>query len=250
MTRPCPQMQDRIADYVLGTLNAQQAEILREHLAGCDACRQYVQSLKGETRALVALGQEIEAGREARQDQVIEALETVSPAETGTTRTIPFLRGFLRTAVAAVLVLGAGVMIGRWTTPRVDVERLRANLQTSIVASLKPAVQESVLTEVDRRLEAGLSARETSLRDELANQLRGDLQLFAAQFTTGAERQMEKRFAELVQRIEEARSMDRQRIAKALDQIEQNRTRDKTQIAMGLQSLAALTAKATPAAQH
>ncbi len=45
-----------------------------------------------------------------------------------------------------MLVLGAGVGIGRWTAPRpVDVERLRADLQASIVASLKPAVQESIL---------------------------------------------------------------------------------------------------------
>jgi hypothetical protein len=61
---------------------------------------------------------------------------------------------------------------------------------------------------------------------------------------------METRFAELVQNIEEARLMDRQRVAKALEQIEQNRLRDKTQIGMGFQSLAAMTAKATPAVQH
>ena len=118
MNKPCPQMQDRIADYVLGVLDAQQAEILQEHLAGCEACRQYVRSLQGQARSLVALGSQIDADMEARQDRVIEALEAASPAEARTTRVFPFLGGFLRTAVAAVLVLGAGVGIGRWTAPR------------------------------------------------------------------------------------------------------------------------------------
>jgi predicted Abi (CAAX) family protease len=76
------------------------------------------------------------------------------------------------------------------------------------------------------------------------------LQLFATQFTAGAQKHMEKRFAELVQQIEEVRFTDRQRIAKALEQVEQNRLRDRTQIGQGFQSLAALTVKATPAMQH
>ena len=67
---------------------------------------------------------------------------------------------------------------------------------------------------------------------------------------TNSQTQVERRFDELVQIVEEARLKDRQRVAKALEQIEQNRLRDKTQIGMGLQSLAALTTKATPAVQH
>ena len=214
---------------------------------------------------------------EARRDRVIEALQDMSPSQTGTRLlppggdspkggigVLPMIHGQdahatrnrlfkypLRMSVAAALVLGAGVIIGRATAPRpVDVEQLRADLQASLVASLRPAVQESVLAEVDRRLESGLAASEASLRDELAEQLRGDLQLFATQFTAGSDRRMDKRFAEFVQLIEEARLKDRQQVAKALDRIEQNRVRDKAQFGMGLQSVAALTAKATPAIQH
>jgi len=251
MNGPCPQMQDRIADYVLGALDAPQAEALQEHLAHCEACRRYAEILKRQAESLVALGRQIEIGMEARQDKVIEALESVSPVEAGTRRIFPSVGGFLRVSVAAVLVLGVGVAIGRWAAPRpVDVEQLRADLQVSIAESLKPVVRESILTDVNQRLESGLAANEAGLRRELADQLRSDLQLFAAQFTSGSERLIEKRFTELVQLIEEARLKDRQRVAKALEQIEQNRARDKTQIGMGFQSLAALTAKATPAVQH
>ena len=146
MNQPCPQMQDRIADYVLGVLDPQQSEILREHLAGCDACRQYAQSLGSQARSLVALGSQIDADMEARQARVIEVLQTVAPAEARTTRAFPLLGGFLRTAVAAVLVLGVGVGLGRWTAPRgVDIEQLRTDLQASVTASVASTVQESVL---------------------------------------------------------------------------------------------------------
>ena len=251
MNRPCPEMQDKVADYVLGALDSEQTEALEKHLGGCEACRQYAQRLQHEAQSLVALGRRLDADMEARRDRVIEALQDMSPVQTETRRLFLPVGGFLKMSVAAALVLGAGVMIGRATAPRpVDVEQLRADLQASVVAALKPAVQESVLTEVDRRLESGLAANEASLRSELAEQLRGDLQLFATQFTTGSDRRMDKRFAEFAQLIEGARLKDRQQVARALDRMEQSRARDKAQFGMGLQSVAALTAKATPAIQH
>lgn len=250
MKGPCPQRQDQIADYIIGALDSGQAEALREHLGSCDACRQYAQSLDQETKSLIALGRQIDADTQMRQDRVIEALQDVSPVEADRGRVVPFLGGLWRTAVAAVLVLGAGVSIGRWTAPRVDIERLRADLQASIVASVTGAVQEGVLGQVDQRLQAGLSTNEAKLRTELASQVRDDLQRSVAQAASNSETLVEKRFAELVQLVEEARLKDRLRVAKALEQIEQNRLRDKAQMGMGLQSLAALTTKATPAVQH
>jgi predicted anti-sigma-YlaC factor YlaD len=250
MNQPCPQMQDRIADYVLGVLDPRQAEILQEHLAGCEACRQYARSLKDQAKSLVALGSQIEADMQVRQDKVIEALEVVPSAESRTTRMFPLLGGFLRTAIAAVLVLGVGVGLGRWTAPRVDIEQLRADLQASVTASVASTVQESLLGQVDQRVLAGLAKNEAKLRTEVAGQVRDDLQRLVAQAATNSQNLVDQRFDELVQIVEEARLKDRQRVAKALEQIEQNRLHDKAQIGMGLQSLAALTTKATPAVQH
>ncbi|MCL5279223.1 MAG: zf-HC2 domain-containing protein [Planctomycetes bacterium] len=248
MNGPCPEMQDRIADYVLGALDTEQAEALQKHLDGCEACRRYAQSLQDETQSLVALGRQFDADMGARRDKVIEALQDISPVQTDTLRLFPPVGGFLRMSVAAVLVLGAGVLIGRSTAPRpVDVEQLRTDLQASLVASLKPAVQENVLAEVDRRLESGLAANEASLRDQLAEQLRGDLQLFATQFTAGSEQRLEKRLAEFIQLIEEARLKDRLHVVRALEQMEQNRYRDRTQIQT---SLAALIDKKPTAIQQ
>ena len=248
MNRPCPDMQDKIADYVLGALDTRQAEALQQHLSGCEACRQYAQSLQEQAQSLVTLGRQFDADMEARRDRVIQALQDTSPVQTGTRRLFPPVGGFLRMSIAAVLVLGAGVIIGRAVAPRpVDVERLRSDLQASIIASLRPAVQERVLAEVDRRLESGLAANETSLRSELTEQLKGDLQLFATQFAAGSEQQMEKRFTEFVRLVEQARLKDRLQVVRALEQVEQNRYRDRTQIQT---SLATLIEKKPAAIQH
>ena len=230
MNRPCPDRQDRIAEYVLGALDAAQAEALREHLSECSGCRQYLQSLKQQSEALIELGRQIGAGMAARQDRVIEALEGVSPAEPLARRTFPFVGGLLKTAVAAVLLVGAGIAVGRWAAPRpVDVERLRADLEASIAASLKPAVQASVLTQVDKRLQA-----EAQQRAEFAERTHQDLCMLAEQLAAGTENLetlMKGRFAELVDLIEAGRETDRWRVEKALQQM-------RTQTGMGLQALA------------
>jgi anti-sigma factor RsiW len=250
MNQPCSQMQDRIADYVLGILDARQAKALQKHLAGCKACREYARSLKAEAGALTAFGSQMEAEMATRADRVVEALQAASPGKTGSTRVLPFVGGFLRTAVAAVLVLGAGIGIGRWTAPRVDVEQLRADLQASVTTAIQPAVQEAVLAQVDRRVRAGLTRDRAELRTDVAGQVREDLLPLVAKAATDSRALVEKRFEELVQVVEEARLRDRQNVARALEQVERNRLRDKAQIGLGLQSLAVLTTKATPAAQH
>jgi len=231
MKKPCTDLQDRIADYVLGSLDSQQAQSLQQHLDRCDACRQYAQDLQAEAQSLVALGREIKADMDARQDQAIRALQGVSPVETGVKRVFPFLGGFIRTAVAAALILGAGVTIGRWTAPRpLDAKQLRADLEASIVAALQPAMQEAVLAQVDQRLQTSLAAHEAGFRAQLQND---------------SEQLMEKRLAEFIRIIDEARLKDRQHVARALDRI-------TAQTGAGLQTLALATLKdkAPTSAQH
>ena len=230
MNRSCPDMQDRIVDYMLGALDAPGVQAVQEHLDRCEACRQYLQGLKQQGDTLVELGERMTADMGARQDRVIQALETVTP----NVRVVPIIGGFVRVAVAAVLVLGAGVLIGRMTAPRpIDAEQLRADLETSIVASLRPGLQEGILAELDERLQATLANNDTKLRVEVAEQISRDLQSFASRFTSSSEQLMDRRFAELVEVIEAARLTDRRQVARALEQI-------RAQTGAGLRSVAAL----------
>jgi hypothetical protein len=240
MNRPCPDMQDQIVDFMLGALDADVTQAVREHLDRCPDCRQYLQSLREQGDALVGLSREVCADMEARQTRVIEALEKVSPVAAGTGRILPFTGGFIKMAVAAVLVLGAGVVIGRWTAPRpVDVEQLRAQVEASVAASLQPALREGILAEVDQHLQAGLSDRDEQLRGEMVEQVRRDLRVLASQFAASSEKLVDDRFAEVVQLVEAARRTDRERVARALEQI-------TTRTGLGFQTLAA-RANAAPA---
>lgn len=227
MNRFCPDMQDRIVDTMLGALDEHEARIVQEHLAGCEGCRRHLDDLKRQGDALAELGDRIAVDADVRQEKVVKALREVAPA----TRIAPILSRFARIAAAAVLILGAGIVIGRMTAPRpVDVERLRADLEASIVASLKPAVQESVLAGLDERLAAALAGNDASLQAEAAEQIRRELESFAS----NSEDRMDRRFAELIDAIEAARLTDRRQVARALEQI-------KAQTGAGLRSVAALT---------
>lgn len=220
MNRSCQQMQDQIVDYVLGALDGSQVQAVKEHLDDCDSCRRYLAEVKRQCDALAELGGQVAAGMNARQDRVIEALEGVVPAEAAPSRVIRLIGRFARLAVAAALILGAGVVIGRMTTPKpVDAEQLRADLQASIVASLTPAIRESVLAGLDERLQAALSGNDTELRVEVAEQISRDLRTFSSQFTASSEKLLDRRFAELVEVIEAARLTDRRQVAQALEQI-------------------------------
>lgn len=244
MNRPCPDRRDAIVDYMLGTLDARQAEALREHLNECSGCRGYLASLQEQSESLVDLGREIGSGMAARQDRVIEALWEVAPARSRTRLALPFLGGLAKTAVAAVLVLAAGITIGRWTAPRpVDVEQLRADLESSILASLGPAVQERALAQVDQRLLTALSANDAKLRADLGRQVHEDLCLLAAQSRSDSEELVRMKFGEMVDLIEAARRTDRQQVAKALDQI-------KIQTGRGLYTLAVRASDSTADARN
>ncbi len=239
MNRFCPDMQDRIVDYVLGALDEPQARAVQEHLAGCEGCRQYLDDLKRQGTDLAELGGRIAADMNDRQDKVVQVLREVTPA----TRIVPILSRFARIAAAAVLVLGAGIAIGRMTAPRpVDVDRLRADLEASIVASLKPAVQESVLAGLDERLAAASANNDAALRAQVAEQISRDLESFASRFASDSEERMDKRFADLIDAIEAARVTDRRQVARALEQI-------KAQTGAGLRSVAALTSPAPAMAE-
>jgi anti-sigma factor RsiW len=226
-------MRERIADYVLGVLDEGEAEAVRDHVSGCEACQGYLRTLTEHSEALTALGQHIQKDMHAREDKVIAALEAMGPSGSGRDSTVVGTTRLLWTAVAAVLMLGVGITIGRLTAAEpIDVEQLRADLKRSVAASLQPALEESV----DERLGAAL-----------AGQLRQELRVFGAQLMVDSEAMMDRRLDDFLELIEAARLKDRQRVAQAFEQIELNRMRDVRQLGLGLRTLAVRTdEKAAP----
>lgn len=230
MNGPCREMQEQIADHVLGALDSQQSEVVSRHLAQCPQCRAYAEALQQQSESLTALGDEVQADMAARRERAIQAFEAATP----TPQRMLWLCKLIPAAVAALLVLGVGMTIGRLTAPKqIDVEQLRADLQAS--------VRESVLGDVDQQLASALTASEAQLKAEIVEQVRQDLRTFATDVVANSERMMDVRLAEFVRLIEAARLKDRQRVVQAFERVERNRQRDRTQIGQGVRSLVALT---------
>ncbi|MHC4474597.1 MAG: anti-sigma factor family protein [Planctomycetota bacterium] len=111
MSNPCCQIQDKIADSILGTLDQQQIDALNEHLEICPECRQYTEALRNISRQLVQLGQGLNEAIAARQDRVVDSLErSISGEHTrlysiGRTITKSKITKFVAAAVVLVIAL-------------------------------------------------------------------------------------------------------------------------------------------------
>lgn len=180
----------------------------------------------------------IEPDREAAEravKQVRETLDRDRPWATTQGRPYGSLLMMVKMAAAAVLLIAAGVVAGRLSAPQpINVEELRATLESSLRSSLEPAIQQAVLAEADSRWQPAFAARCAQLKDELARQVRYDLTQLAAQTLAAAGTQTDQRLRELIVLIEAARIQDRRRIEEALEHIER-------QFGNGLVTLAAQT---------
>ena len=158
--------------------------------------------------------------------------------DTATTTTICEIkspRPIIKFAAAAVLLICAGFLTGRLSTPQpVDVEQLRVDL----------------VKQMNQQWESILEARHAQLREEVYRQVRRDLTEFAAQTLAGSRTLTDQRLVELIQLIEAARMQDRQRIEAALEQVELNRLQDKTQFRNGLETLVARASELQPTRQN
>ncbi|MHC4426219.1 MAG: hypothetical protein ACYSYV_08995, partial [Planctomycetota bacterium] len=79
-------------------------------------------------------------------------------------------------AAAAMLLIGAGYIAGRLSTPEpLDVQELRAALESSLKSSLEPAIRQDLLEEMNNRWQSAFAANCDELKDELQQQVRRDL---------------------------------------------------------------------------
>ena len=145
------------------------------------------------------------------------------------------INGLIKLAAAAVLMVGAGFIGGRLSAPEpLDVQELQAALESSLKSSLVPAIQQELLTKMDDRWQSTLAASNTKVKDELARQVRSNLELFADRTLTTVGNLTEQRLMEFARVIEAARIKERQRVAAAFDYM-------GTRFGDGLVTLAART---------
>ncbi len=144
------------------------------------------------------------------------------------------MKGLIKYAAAAVLLIACGYTVGRLSAPKTpDIEQLRS--------AIEPAIRENVLQEMGQYMQVGLASGYAQLKDELQQQYRRDLSNFAIQTLAASSTVTNQRLQELIDSINTAQTQDRQWFASSLNQIEHNRRQDKSQLAAGLETLALQT---------
>ncbi|MFB0554496.1 MAG: hypothetical protein ACETWQ_14420 [Phycisphaerae bacterium] len=141
-------------------------------------------------------------------------------------------------AAAAVLLIAVGYATARLSAPEpLDVEELKAALESSLKSSLEPAIRQDLIVQLNEQWQSAFVANSAQLKEELQRQVRRDLTEFAAQTLAASGTLTNQRLMELIQLIEAARIRERQQVAAALEQIEQ----EKIQLRNGLLAIAAQT---------
>lgn len=193
-------------------------------------------------RQLKALSQ-IEPGSEATNraiQQVRDALINEKNRQSSGTRIrrTVFKSPIAKFAAAAVLLIAVGYATGRLSAPPpLDMEELKAALETSLKSSLEPVIRQDLLEQMNNRWQSAFAANCAQLKDELQRQVRRDLTEFAAQTLAASGTLTNQRLMELIQLIEATRWRERQQIEAAFEQIEQ----EKIQLRNGLLAVAAQT---------
>mgnify|MGYP001004225086 CR=1 FL=1 len=114
--------------FFYGELPPQTQGEIERHLADCPDCRRQADELRQTMASL-------------------DAWKLAARPKVSTSR-VPLLRW----AVAAVILLGAGLLAGRLTSPRIDTDRLAVEFEQRFRAELQAATA-AIQAESDRRLE-------------------------------------------------------------------------------------------------
>jgi hypothetical protein len=168
-------------------------------------------------RRLEKLSQ-IKPTSESTERAINRARQAIADGKTQRAHRTIFKSPIIRFAVAAVLLICAGYIIGRVSSAQpVNVDQLRAEIETSLRSSLAADCEQ--------------------IKNELHQQVQRDLAEFAAQTLAASTTMADRRLMELIQLIDAARMQDHLRVAAAIEKIE----RDKAKLGDGLQALAART---------
>ncbi len=171
------------------------------------------------------------------RDTLINKEKSQQRASTRIWQTV-FKSPITKFAAAAVLLIAVGYATGRLSAPQpLDVEELKAALETSLKSSLEPAIRQDLLEQMNDRWQSAFAVSSARLKEDLHQQVRRDLTEFAAQTLAASGTLTNQRLMELIQLIETARRRERQQVAAALEQIEQ----EKIQFRNGLLAVAAQT---------
>jgi hypothetical protein len=163
---------------------------------------------------------QVEPSKEAADRAVQKACDALIASESRRVGFTPpsLISGLMKLAAVVVLMVGAGFVGGRLSAPKpLDVKQLQTALESSLKSSLEPALRRQLHDEFENRMQLVLSAERDTLKQELARQVRRNMEKYAEQTLTTVGNLMDQRFFNFARMVEEARIKDRQHVAAAID---------------------------------
>jgi hypothetical protein len=163
---------------------------------------------------------QVEPGQEATDCAIQKARDALIAGEGRRVGLAPplLIKGLMKLAAAAVLMVGAGFIGGRLSAPEpLDMQEFKAALESSLKSSLEPALRRQLNDEIDNRLQFALAADNDILKQELARQVHRDMETYAEQTLTAVGNLTEQRLMEFARMLEAARIKERQHVAAAFD---------------------------------
>jgi hypothetical protein len=163
---------------------------------------------------------QVEPSKEAADRAVQKACDALIAGESRRVGFTPpsLISGLMKLAAVVVLMVGAGFVGGRLSAPKpLDVKQLQTALESSLKSSLEPALRRQLHDEFENRMQLVLSAERDTLKQELARQVRRNMEKYAEQTLTTVGNLMDQRFFNFARMVEEARIKDRQHVAAAID---------------------------------
>lgn len=202
--------QEKWMSYLYGELSEPEQKEMTKHLQACVDCRTQVKSW---------------------QATMIKLDTYKVPLITRSRSTQSAWFRVLRWSAAAVILLGAGVLAG-WAggSKSVDPEALRQDIETSVTASIQPAIEKNLRWQLGQEMVVTLANYRAQVSEALYQQIQLQLKEYALQTLTASGAQTNQLLEQLLEAVKVSQLEERQIYASILKQLEMERLRDQEQL--------------------
>jgi hypothetical protein len=148
----------------------------------------------------------------------------------------------LKWAWAALLVLGLGYGIGRFSTPSANPEEIRSAIEKPLRAALVADIKQQVQDELRSDWQAILSGNPEVLNTDFRRQLRAELDLWSAKTLADSTTENQRFLADFADTYSAYRQQDQQATLTLFNQAEQKRRADYVNLRRALETVAVVAA--------
>jgi len=204
--------------YLWGEASPEAKTQLTKHLESCPECREQISTWNRTIRKLDSWNLPQQSVRE----RVPQAL--------------------VRWAIAAMLVLGIGFGLGRFSTyASLDANKLRSDLESSLRASLAAELQQRWRPAEDNAWQAALAATRSQISNDFQAQLAIERDQIMAGVMNVSARDSRHQLNEFIQFLRSTRDEDRQNTLVLLREIQKQHATDYLALRKDLETVASLT---------